>query len=205
MMMMQTCGSSSLSDAQEALYINRHPPFPFPFLGVSPGRLCPSGFPLLDPLAGVAVSALIAKMGVSIGWDSMHELADRGLEGSILKEIRASAETVDGVIVCQSLRGRRMGPFVSIDMLIEVNPWTSVSIAHNIRSMVAHRVRSDHDQVILWVALSPLPHSLLLRLCVISICWLGGRVEGWMGGHWDLSPSTGDLIAFRIDRSRRCL
>lgn len=54
---------------------------------------------------------------------------------------------VDGVLACHSLRGRRMGPYISVDLCVDVDPWLSVSVAHHLRREVACQVKRSHEEV----------------------------------------------------------
>ncbi|KAG0602050.1 hypothetical protein M758_11G156800 [Ceratodon purpureus] len=84
------------------------------------------GMPLLDPVAALLVSGMIVKAGLENGYQSMQELLDKGLPQSILAPIRKTVLQVDGV---------------------EVDPWLSVSAAHNIGEAVRQQVRTHHPNV----------------------------------------------------------
>ncbi|KAG0504452.1 hypothetical protein KC19_N030100, partial [Ceratodon purpureus] len=76
-----------------------------------------------------------------------EELLDKGLPQSILAPIRKTVLQVDGVEGIHQLRGRRMGSTVHVDVHIEVDPWLSVSAAHNIGEAVRQQVRTHHPNV----------------------------------------------------------
>ncbi|KAG0602055.1 hypothetical protein M758_11G156800 [Ceratodon purpureus] len=105
------------------------------------------GMPLLDPVAALLVSGMIVKAGLENGYQSMQELLDKGLPQSILAPIRKTVLQVDGVEGIHQLRGRRMGSTVHVDVHIEVDPWLSVSAAHNIGEAVRQQVRTHHPNV----------------------------------------------------------
>lgn len=48
-----------------------------------------AGVPVLDPLGGLLVSALIVKSGAEIMASSVHELVDKGLTPDEIEQIRA--------------------------------------------------------------------------------------------------------------------
>eukprot|EP00898_Chlorokybus_atmophyticus_P001802 jgi/Chlat1/2622/Chrsp178S02465 len=105
------------------------------------------GFPWLDPIAGIAVSALIVKAGAELGYESLRELADVGQPESVLTPIRQTALSVPGVQGCHKLRARKMGPYLMCDMHIEVHPWLSVNGAHDIAHAVSRAIRKQHEEV----------------------------------------------------------
>jgi divalent metal cation (Fe/Co/Zn/Cd) transporter len=48
-----------------------------------------AGVPVLDPLGGLLVSALIVKSGAEIMASSVHELVDKGLTADEIEQIKA--------------------------------------------------------------------------------------------------------------------
>jgi divalent metal cation (Fe/Co/Zn/Cd) transporter len=72
---------------------------------------------------------------------------DRGLPESVLGPVRQSVLEVQGVEGVHELRGRRMGSTIHLDVHIEVDPWLSVSAAHNIGDAVRQQVHKRHPNV----------------------------------------------------------
>jgi len=105
------------------------------------------GLPLLDPAAALIVSGMIIKAGLESGYQSLQELMDRGLPESVLGPVRQSVLEVQGVEGVHELRGRRMGSTIHLDVHIEVDPWLSVSAAHNIGDAVRQQVHKRHPNV----------------------------------------------------------
>ncbi|CAK9860253.1 unnamed protein product [Sphagnum jensenii] len=105
------------------------------------------GLPLLDPVAALIVSGMIIKAGLESGYQSLQELMDRGLPESVLGPVRQSVLDVQGVEGVHELRGRRMGSTIHLDVHIEVDPWLSVSAAHNIGDAVRQQVHKRHPNV----------------------------------------------------------
>lgn len=105
------------------------------------------GIPLLDPVAALLVSGMIVKAGLQTGYQSMQELLDTGVPESVLSPIRTSVLRVEGVEGVHQLRGRRMGSSVHVDVHIEVDPFLSLSAAHNIGEAVRQHVRTHHPNV----------------------------------------------------------
>jgi cation diffusion facilitator family transporter len=51
-----------------------------------------AGYPILDPIAALVVGGMIAKMGWSFTWDSLHDLMDRSADEQEVAIIRATLQ-----------------------------------------------------------------------------------------------------------------
>jgi len=98
------------------------------------------GFASLDAIAAILVALMIAKIGWDLGWQSLQELADAGLEPETLDKIRDLITHVDGVQSLHLLRTRRMAANALADVHIQVNPKISVSEGHRISDEVRLRL-----------------------------------------------------------------
>jgi len=107
-----------------------------------------AGLTYLDAVASVLVAVMVAKIGWELGWHSVHELIDRGLEQGDIKTIREKIMHVDGVRAMHDLRTRRMGGSVVVDVDVLVDPSITVSEGHRIGQEVLKRLHSDIDQVV---------------------------------------------------------
>jgi cation diffusion facilitator family transporter len=107
-----------------------------------------AGLPYLDAVASVMVAVMVAKIGWELGWHSIHELVDRGLEQGDIDAIRENIMGVDGVRAMHDLRTRRMGGGVVVDVDVLVDPTLTVSEGHRIGQEVLKRLNSDMDEVI---------------------------------------------------------
>ncbi|XP_039128873.1 metal tolerance protein 2 [Dioscorea cayenensis subsp. rotundata] len=105
------------------------------------------GVPFLDPLAGLVVSGMILKAGIETGWESVKELVDAGVPQHVLAPIRQTITEVDGVKGCHRLRGRKAGSALYLDVHIEVDPFLSISAAHDIGENVRHHIQKNYNQV----------------------------------------------------------
>ncbi|KAI7751427.1 hypothetical protein M8C21_008220 [Ambrosia artemisiifolia] len=97
------------------------------------------GVRFLDPLAGLVVSGMILKAGLQTGYQSILELVDAAIPSQQLDPIRKTG--------CRHLRGRRAGSSLYLDVKIEVDPFCSISIAHQIGESVRYQVQSSHPEV----------------------------------------------------------
>jgi len=107
-----------------------------------------AGLTYLDAVASVAVAVMVAKIGWELGWHSVHELIDRGLEQEDIETIRKKIMNVDGVRAMHDLRTRRMGGNAFVDVDVLVDPTLTVSEGHRIGAEVLKRLNSEIDEVI---------------------------------------------------------
>lgn len=105
------------------------------------------GYPILDSAAAIVVGAMIIKMALSLGWSSLNQLLDSSLEFEMLTAMRREAEAIEGVQSIHALRARRMGPYVLVDMHLEVPGEMTVRAAHVISERVEVRLRESFSQV----------------------------------------------------------
>lgn len=105
------------------------------------------GFPYLDAIAAIAVAAMIVKMGWKLGYQSVRELIDTGLEHNRLAMIRRTIMNVAGVRALHMLRTRRMGADALVDVHIMVDPLLSVSEGHQIGETVRLELIKNLDEI----------------------------------------------------------
>ncbi|XP_008235017.1 PREDICTED: metal tolerance protein 2 [Prunus mume] len=105
------------------------------------------GVKFLDPLAGLLVSGMILKAGLETGHQSVLELVDAAIPAKHLDPIKQTIVQVEGVKGCHRLRGRRAGSTLYLDVHIEVDPFCSVSAAHDIGENVRYQIHKSHPEV----------------------------------------------------------
>ncbi|HFC53987.1 MAG TPA: cation transporter [Gammaproteobacteria bacterium] len=106
-----------------------------------------AGLSYMDSIAAAVVGLFVARIGWDLAWHGVRELVDTGLEKEQLDELRAIIRGVDGVQGMHSLRTRRVGADVLVDVHILVDPGLSVSEGHHIGEMVRTRLLRDHEEV----------------------------------------------------------
>ncbi|KAL5123787.1 Metal tolerance protein C1 [Glycine soja] len=132
------------------------------------------GVKFLDPLAGLLVSGMILKAGAETGYQSVLELVDAAIPEQHLDPIKQTILQVDGVKGCHRLRGRRAGSYLYLDVHIEVDPFSSVSAAHDIGENVRHQIHKSHPTVVevfihIGSTLSPYLFTLILDVLTEQI------------------------------------
>ena len=105
------------------------------------------GLDYLDAIAAVGVAVMVAKIGWDLGWESLHELADRALEEERVAKIRKAILAVDGVRHLHLLRSRKVGHEALVDVHVQVDPWLSVSEGHMIAIAVEEAAKASLDEV----------------------------------------------------------
>lgn len=99
------------------------------------------GYGWVEAWAALFIALLIGKMGVSMAWEALHDLADRSIGEEVHQQIRREIRAVAGVENVHELRSRRMGDHVFIDVHIQVDNFITVSEGHQIGDAVMLRLR----------------------------------------------------------------
>lgn len=105
------------------------------------------GFSSFDSIAAIIVGAMIIKMGINYGWNSVKELVDTAVDPSLLLQIEHIIQQSNGVLKIHQLRTRSMANDILIDVHILVSPRISVSEGHFIAQNVHHRLISHISRV----------------------------------------------------------
>lgn len=106
-----------------------------------------AGLPYLDAIAAIIVSVMIAHIAWKLGWESVQELVDRGLEKDRLAAITKTIGSVAGARDIHMLRTRKHGGYASVDVHVLVDPRVSVSEGHMIAQVVEDRLKAQIDEI----------------------------------------------------------
>ncbi|KAI8077821.1 cation efflux family-domain-containing protein [Halteromyces radiatus] len=110
-----------------------------------------AGIPVLDPLGGLLVSGFIVKSGASIMNNSVKELIDKGIPSNEIDEIKSVIAKVKDeepqLVDFYSIRGRKLGPFKHLDMILQLDPKLPVEQAHRIEQKVRATVKKEIPMV----------------------------------------------------------
>lgn len=101
------------------------------------------GYPQFDPIAAVIVGLMVCKMGWQLGWSSIRELVDTGVDQKTLLKMRAVIVDVTGVKALHQLRTRSMGGNILVDVHVLVSPRISVSEGHHISQRVHFYLKQE--------------------------------------------------------------
>ncbi len=105
------------------------------------------GYPLADAIAAIGVALMILYIAGDLGWSSMQELVDQGLDEEKIERIRQVILAVSGVESIHMLRTRRAAGKAYVDVHVLVSPWLSVSEGHRIGDAVAERLLEGIEEV----------------------------------------------------------
>lgn len=111
---------------------------------------------IMDPIACVLVSVLIAVSAVQIARPSFSELLERSLPEDEIKKIREIIKSVPGVKRMHNLRTRQNGHSCIVDVNIHVAPDITVRVAHDIATDVEYSLKKDlGSDMIIYVHVEP--------------------------------------------------
>ncbi len=106
------------------------------------------GFTFLDEVAAIAVGGMIVHMGWNIGWNSLRELVDTGVDSKTYQAIHQAINTIPGVLSVHELRTRFMGGEIYVDVHILVEERLSVSEGHYLSDQVRKQLHRNHPEII---------------------------------------------------------
>lgn len=93
-----------------------------------------------DELAALVVATVILVSGIRLLLNSMHELLDPQADEAFVREIRAAAADVPGVLAVEKLWVRKTGIEYLVDIHIQVDPDMTVAAGHRISHAVRDRL-----------------------------------------------------------------
>lgn len=96
---------------------------------------------VLDPLASIAVGALLVKVAWELLGPSFGELTDSSLPAGVENEMLDIIRSVEGVEDPHNLRTRRIGNRIAAEVHIRLDGDLSLSVAHEKSSEVERRFR----------------------------------------------------------------
>jgi len=106
-----------------------------------------SGYPIMDPIAAIIVSVMIAKVGYNIAFKGLSDLMDTALSETETRRIETMINNLPGVTQTHNLRTRRIGGEVLMDVHILVDHEASVTEGHQIAENVRRELIRAMDNV----------------------------------------------------------
>ena len=114
------------------------------FIGIGLARL---GFPIMDPVAGLVICALILKVAFDIIRDAISKMLDTSCGRDVEQNIRDYVARQPGVQRVDLLRTRQFGNRIYVDLEIAVRRDISLVDAHAIAESVHSGVERDFPNV----------------------------------------------------------
>ncbi|TAN62808.1 cation transporter [bacterium] len=100
------------------------------------------GYPLLDPLAGFAISLWIMYTGYKIGVENIDYLMGKAPPPAMMRDVKAATLNVDGVKAINTVRAHYVGNFIHVEVHIEVDKDLSTLASHAIGKDVEKSVEA---------------------------------------------------------------
>ncbi|AOY76655.1 cation diffusion facilitator family transporter [Clostridium formicaceticum] len=120
------------------------------------------GYPVMDPLAGVFVSILILKTGISIYKQAILALMDTAPSREVLEQIREAAFQAKGIKEVQDIKVRQYGSKLIVDMKVCVNPNITVEEGHGAAARAKKNLmQSNYDIQDVLIHVNPCKHMEL--------------------------------------------
>ena len=113
-------------------------------LGVAGARWLGPGAAVLDPLAGVAVAALVAASAWRLAAPAVGELLEKSLPADVEAELLRLVAADPAVHDPHNLRTRRIGAGIAVEVHVRVDPDLTVRRSHEIAHGVEGRIRARH-------------------------------------------------------------
>lgn len=108
----------------------------------------PARFAGADDYGGFAVGLLVILLGVRVVRDSAIQLMDTMPDEAEMRQIRAVARAVPGVLGVEKCFARKTGLQYHVDLHLEVDPALTVRESHGIAAEARSRIKREID----WVA-----------------------------------------------------
>jgi cation diffusion facilitator family transporter len=96
---------------------------------------------VLDPLMAIFLSFIILKVSLKIFHSSINELIEASLDEETEGRIREIIQKTDGVKVLSSLKTRRIGNNIAVDIRIKVESALDIGEANRISIHVEHNLK----------------------------------------------------------------
>lgn len=104
------------------------------------------GLPVLDPLAGLAITVAIVWILFDVGRSVLRRLLD-AIEPDVVAHMHEVAAAVDGVEGVHDLKARRAGRVLLVQLHVDLPPDLPLRDAHAIAEQVRHEIMHHDAQV----------------------------------------------------------
>lgn len=102
---------------------------------------------VMDPLACIAISIVIAKVGSDVVYPAVRHIVDTAPKIEIVERISAAATSHPEVVGIHKLRARYLGAQIIADLHILVDPGLTVKEGHSIASEVEEAINRELDNI----------------------------------------------------------
>lgn len=113
-------------------------------IGIIGARL---GFPILDPLAALVITLIILKVAIEIFVEATNQVIDKAASPELVNEIIQQIQSVNGVLVIDSLKTRVHSNRIYVDLEISVEATLSLIEAHTIAEAVHYQLEQNIHKI----------------------------------------------------------
>lgn len=105
------------------------------------------GFPIMDPLASLVISALILKVAADIARQAFDQMLDRACPPALQAALREVVARQEGVLAVDSLTTRQFGARYYVDVAIACDGGRTITEGHDIAHTVHERIEEAFPDV----------------------------------------------------------
>lgn len=101
------------------------------------------GYPILDPLVGVIIALIIIYTAFHMGKDNVNIIMGKVSSSKIINDVKISALDLKCVKGVHDIKINNMGPYVSVELHIELNKDLKLEKAHEIAHDVEQKIINE--------------------------------------------------------------
>ena len=105
------------------------------------------GYLYADPASAVVVCVIIVGMGVSIFKETSRGLVDTGIPADVISRIKTITRGIGNGLDCHSVRGRKVGNKMFIDMHLTVKGDESIENGHAIAEALEDELKRSVEGI----------------------------------------------------------
>ena len=105
------------------------------------------GYPMLDPIIGIFIGALIARTAINVAIDNLNNIMGKLPSDELIKEIEATANSVADVCGAHDIKVNYFGSYATVALHVALPPDMSLKDAHRITHKVQDRILDKVDMV----------------------------------------------------------
>lgn len=140
--------SSSINSSALEADASHHKADAYTSIGVLAGVIgARFGFPLLDPLVGMAISLYVIKLGFDMGRKNIRSLMGEAPSVGMSRKIKEIACGAKGVKGVHDIKIHYVGPNAFVTMHINMDKNQTLSKAHGIATRIEEKVKKEMDSV----------------------------------------------------------
>lgn len=105
------------------------------------------GYPMLDPIIGIFIGALIARTAVIVAIDNLNNIMGKLPSDELIKEIRDVANSVTDVCSAHDIKVNYFGSYATVALHVELPQDMSLREAHKITHRVQDKILENVDMI----------------------------------------------------------